>query len=442
MSLIVPAGWSELSLSNDRPMTRGGRASCISGDGTLMLLYGGCDPFGIASNELHLVSLLTGRAEAATAQQQQGCPPPQGRSGACLVCLPSPSSSSSSSNLGTATATEIRVVMFGGARFLPSETVFSDVWLGVVRPCGAFRGGEGRVSTVVWTQIEIAEPESNNNNDSNGTFPARHSFASCLVAGGAGGSDATFLFVYGGSGAESRLLAEPMLLNLSPLLFMNDKQDSNDATSESSRNTASTSKVKLAWSRLPVAAMADPLPPCEMCTACFSPALSTVFFGGGRSAACVSQLFFWTLPSSSSALSPICRLGRCPAFERICASLAPIFEQEEEGGGKSVTLALIGGVSEDAIISAFPLDVAIDVSASSSDSSKLPQLEMTLVRPIPRLDTTGSSGVSLGIGQVLSSFRVCCSSPASAEYITVVVSGVFPNAVGHTSQVFMSVGKL
>jgi hypothetical protein len=406
MSLVVPCGWRELSVSNDRLSVRGGRASCISRDGKFLVLFGGCDPFGVASNQLHLVELQTGRGELAKilndGTQALGSPP-GGRSGACIMCLPAAAAGEEASNAVDVVA---RVLIYGGASFLPAETVYDEVWIGTVR-----RKATAAALTVHWCKVENGCSEG-----SKAVPLARHSFASCLVDdNGEAEAPVLSLFVFGGSSRNSTSLASPAFLDLSPLLL-------------------NAQPAKLEWTACESAVA---LPTTEMCSACYVPSLGTVFFTGGTgssNSAPPSDLFACRIISQkkNAAASSVFKAGSCPALQRTCGNLTPVYESG--GGGDSATLALVGGVSDDAAISAYPLDVAVDVTRSGG---------LKAVRPLPRLDTTGSAAVAFGIGQTLASFRITSGENGAeeAQYVNAVVTGVFPNAVGHMSSVFLSVGR-
>ena len=101
-----------------------------------------------------------------------------------------------------------------------------------------------------------------------------------------------------------------------------------------------------------------------------------------------------------------------------------------------------------------PLDVAIDLVVVQKEEKEVETSGVTvkMIRPITRLEQSNNNnsskveeidivgGVMFGIGQSLAS-RCCLNENENDDENIVVVAcvgGLFPNAVGHTAQIFVS----
>ena len=456
---MAGVAWRELSLSNDRPPVAGGHASCISTDGTHLAIFGGCDPFGVATNALHLIALDTGRSElcdvgAAGAGNNTHVAPPK-RSGHTMVTVAAAPRGSGGHDGGDDDDDDhMCVVIFGGVDFLPTCRVFSDVWLGTIRhrrhADGADAGASGapRRAVVTWRPIETtaASPSAP---PRTAAITARHSFASCVMAGPA-------LFVFGGSTGDAPV-AEAAVLDLAPLTTMTTPRGESDQGHEPHPLPV------LAWhavecKQVPVAS--------EMCCACHvtgGDVASTAIVAGGRDASGNAVRHMYSCvpcPSSGGGGDPACPLpprfvlrlvGSSPSLQRACASLLAF------PGGRGV--CLVGGVVEDPAVSALPIDVGVDfgtatrsVPAGSGDAAVAATvLDVARVRPVARMEGTRPEQMrpaNFGIGQSFAPSLASTGTGAGGGGVGgggggglvmgACVSGIFPNAVGHTTQVFVA----
>jgi hypothetical protein len=421
--LAVPSPWVELDITVDRPPCRGGHASAFSPDGKFLFVFGGCDPFGVASNALYMISLFQnennnkskGQLCSVLDPKQQSVLPPK-RSGHCLYALPSSFSSSSAVD-----SKIVRLILFGGIDYLPTCRIYGDVWIAEVDTSTA--------TILSWKRIDKDEGGKNESQK----VVCRHSFASCLCS-----FDETswFLFVCGGSNSIEPLSA-PMMLKISTssknTANNNDNADHDDKKGEI-----------LSW--IPVLDSNNSFTPVEMVSACFLQNSKIILIAGGRNSEGKDEdSLYSVVPSSSSFV--LQRIAKSPSLQRTCASLAPLNNNNNNNSSSAV---MIGGVSQDAQLAALPLDVAIDleiVAPQKEEGTKSSSVVVKMIRPVTRLESTNNNnkndqiqeidlvgGVHFGIGQSLASGK----KSSDGKSFFACVGGLFPNAVGHTAQIFVS----
>ena len=409
-SLPIPSPWQELSITNDRPPARGGHCSTIVTIATtpFLLIYGGCDPFGVASDQLFQISLETGKSQLCKVEANT-CSPPK-MSGGCLYALPFSSSSLTKKTEQNDNDEKeegnniITLILHGGIDYLPSCRIYGSTWIGHLNTS---------TCTVRWTQLEKT-----------GISPVcRHSFASCLIV-----DDEVKLFVCGGSDGE-KPLSSPMILDVKKAMMMTGQSSSSCWTSIINNNNTD-----------------ELFKPAEMCSACYLSKSKLVLVAGGRDAQGQANdgLYCYNLSSSSSSSSPVFKkLTSSPSLQRTCASLAPLNSTD--------SVMMIGGVSHDEQIAALPLDVAIDlkfvVDVENNNKTTPTTIVVKQIRPIMRLEKSSNQqqeidlvgGVHFGIGQSLAySSNSTSSSKTCTNNKVACISGLFPNAMGHTTQIFVS----
>lgn len=211
--------WVERTLTCERPSPRGGHASAMvetGAGGTALIVIGGSDPFGAATNEVVRVDLAAegGKGRATILQGNTTQSPFLPRMGHTAHALPAHVAKAVGDALVGAAPEDgdycHPIAVFGGASMLPEPCAHNSVFLLYVlrNVMDEFAKPESeRRRLVRWVDITPMLK---------GKLPVgRHAHSSCLV-----GADQSLLLVAGGSTGET-LLGDIHLLDLATLSWTN-----------------------------------------------------------------------------------------------------------------------------------------------------------------------------------------------------------------------------